>query len=91
MSSSHKSPLESKKFILTIFSMLILAGIVVFISFTQTINWAIASFLALIAIGLIVIPVGTILGMSAIDKVATMIEDVTDMFGGKDDDSSSEG
>lgn len=88
--STQKKPLESKKFILTVFSVLVLAGILVTAFFTQTIGWPLAVVLSLLSIGLIVIPVGTVLGMTAIDKVATMVGSVSGIFGGKTNDSVPE-
>lgn len=88
--SSQKKPLESKKFILTIFSILILAGIIIVSLFTQQIGWPLALVLSLLALGIIIIPIGTILGMTAIDKVATMVESITGTFGGRTDERSSD-
>jgi len=90
MSFIDKTPLKSKKFIFALFALIVLATIVITISLTQTITWPVAAALTILSIGLIVIPVGYVLGQAAIDKVAAMVESVSDMFGGSDDSDSEE-
>lgn len=84
-----KTPLKSKKFLFAIFGVLLLAGVILTITLLQTITWPVAAVLVILAIGLMVIPVGYVLGQAAIDKVAAMVGSVSGMFGGKSDDSTS--
>jgi len=89
MSFIEKTPIQSKKFIFALFSLLILAGVIVVIALTQTITWPISVALTMLSIGLIVIPVGYVLGQAAIDKVAAMVGSVSHIFGGDNNDSDS--
>lgn len=78
-----KAPLKSKKFIFALFGVILFASVILAISFTQIITWPVAAVLVILAIGLMIIPVGYVLGQSAIDKVAAMVGSVSNMFGGK--------
>lgn len=87
MSFIDKTPLKSKKFIFALLGIFLLAGVILTIAISQTITWPVAIVLVILAIGLIVIPVGYVLGQAAIDKVAAMVQSVSGMFGGKSNDS----
>ena len=90
MSFIDKTPLKSKKFLFALFGVLILAGVILGIGLTQPITWPVAAVLVILAIGLMVIPVGYVLGQAAIDKVAAMVASVSGMFGGNDDPVSKD-
>jgi len=68
MSLIEKTPLKSKKFIAFFFSLLLLAGILVFALATQTIGWAIAFFMCIGIFAIAFISVGYILSQNALDK-----------------------
>ena len=85
-----KTPIKSKKFLFAVFGELVLAGVILTIALLQPITWSVSAVLVILAIGMMVIPVGYVLGQAAIDKVAAMVQSVSGMFGGNSNDSISE-
>jgi len=85
MSFIDKTPLKSKKFIFGLLGILIIAGVLVTSLATQTIGWPLAVFMAVLSIGLIVIPVGYTLGQAALDRMGCMISSISGKLGGLDD------
>jgi len=68
MSAIDKTPLKSKKFIAFFFSVLVIAGVIVATLLTQPFNWAMAAFMAVLALGLTAISIGYVISQSALDK-----------------------
>lgn len=85
MSFIDKTPLKSKKFIFGLIGLTIIAGVLIASLLTQTISWPMTVFMAVLAVGLIVIPVGYTLGQAALDRMGCMISSISDKLGGSDD------
>ncbi len=83
MSFIDKTPLRSKKFIFALIAFITLSALVAFIVFSQTVTWPLASVLVILSLGLIIIPVGYVLGQAAIDKLAAMVKDTSTIFDSK--------
>ena len=64
----EKTPLKSKKFIAFFFSMLVIAGILVTALLTQSIGWAIATFMCIGIMAIAFISIGYVLSQNALDK-----------------------
>jgi len=88
MSKLDKTPLKSKKFIFACVSQVIIAGILVYALRSQDVGFALSLVMSILAIGLIIVPVGYVLGQSAVDKLATMVESVSNAVSRKSDDSN---
>lgn len=83
MSLLEKTPLKSKKFIAFFFALILLATILVFALLTQTIGWAIASFMCIGIFAIAFISVGYILSQGALDK---FVRGVTQLKGAGEKD-----
>ena len=68
MSKLDKTPLKSKKFIAFIFSILIIAGVMITALFTQTFGWPIALMMSIGMLGLTATTIGYVLSQGALDK-----------------------
>ena len=87
MSILEKTPLKSKKFIAFFFSLLLLAGILLFALNTQTIGWPLAAFMCIGIFSIAFISVGYILSQGALDK---FVRGVGQVKGIVSNDGSSE-
>jgi len=68
-----KKPLESKKFVFALITLLSLLGIMITALVTQTFVWPMAAFMAIAVAGLVAIGLGYVLGQGSLDKWANIV------------------
>jgi hypothetical protein len=85
----YRKPLESKKFLSYMFSMLVIAGIIVTALMTQPFGWAMATFMVVGAVGLCGLAIGYILSQAALDQFLHTIQNVVDHEHNEKDESNN--
>ena len=84
MTTSNKDIKFSKKLFAFIFSMIVIAGILVAALLTQSFGWAMSLFMCLGIAAIAVMSVKYVGGQAALDKLITLAEKVAPNVGGKD-------
>ena len=87
MSILEKTALKSKKFIAFFFTLLLLAGILIFALVTQTIGWPLTAFMCIGIFGISFLAVSYIGKQGDLDK---FVRGVSQLKGTSQDDSSTE-
>ena len=89
MNATDKKPLESKKFVFGLLTVIGLLGVIVVALITQTFGWPMVAFMVMSVAGLVTIAMGYVLGQGSIDKwvnIVGRLEPLTPK--GKSDDNT---
>ena len=84
--TKSKKPLESKKFIFGLLTLLSLIGAIVAALITQTIGWPLAIFMCVLAVGIVTLGMGYVLGVASLDKWENIIVPFTRIGGDNESD-----
>lgn len=90
MSFLDKTPLKSKKFIIMVFIVVVIASILTIALFTQTFTWPMTLFMAIGMLGLCSLGIGYVLSQAALDKFISGAIGIANKFTGSNDEESEE-